>query len=98
MHYLGLAGIPRRYSDYPDFYSTWNILASIGSVISLISVLLIIFILWEALVRHRPVLFGKFFRSSLEAAHRCPPIIHSYSSSPLIYNNYKNKLKKLKGS
>jgi hypothetical protein len=52
-----------------------------------ISVLFIIFILWEALVRHRPVLFGKFFRSSLETVHSCPPIVHRYNSSPLIFNN-----------
>lgn len=92
IHYLGLAGIPRRYSDYPDFYSTWNILARIGSIISVISVLFLIFILWEALVRHRPVLFGKFFRRSLESIHCCPPLTHSYNSSPLIFNVYKNKL------
>jgi cytochrome c oxidase subunit 1 len=96
MHYLGLAGIPRRYSDYPDFYSTWNVLASVGSLISVVSVLFIIFILWEALVRHRSIIFGKFFRAALEVAHSCPPIIHSYNSGPLIFNNYKNKLIKAK--
>jgi cytochrome c oxidase subunit 1 len=98
IHYLGLAGMPRRYSDYPDFYSTWNVLARIGSVISVVSVLFIVFILWEALVSHRPVLFGKFFSSSLETAHTCPPIVHRYNSSPLIFNHYKNKLTKLKSS
>ena len=98
MHYLGLAGIPRRYSDYPDFYSSWNVLARVGSVISVISVLLIIFIVWEALARHRPVIFGKFYRSSIEVVHCCPPLTHRYNSSPLIFNNYKNKLKKLKSS
>jgi cytochrome c oxidase subunit 1 len=87
IHYLGLAGIPRRYSDYPDFYATWNVLARIGSIISIISVLFIIFILWEALVSHRPVLFGKFFRRSVEVVHCCPPLTHRYNSSPIIFNN-----------
>lgn len=83
MHFLGLAGIPRRYSDYPDMFISWNTLARIGSLISVVSVGLLLYIVWEALARHRPVLFTKSPSSILEWAHSTPPINHRYSTTPL---------------
>jgi len=46
MHFLGLAGMPRRIPDYPDAYSGWNAIASYGSYISAISALLFFYILY----------------------------------------------------
>jgi len=54
-HFLGLAGIPRRYSDYPDIFVKWNVVSSVGSIISFVRVLFFIFILWEAFISQRPI-------------------------------------------
>jgi len=85
IHFLGLAGIPRRYSDYPDMFTTWNVLARIGSLITTISVLFIIFILWEALSAHRPILCSKASRSRIEFSHSFPPLLHRYRRVPKVF-------------
>jgi len=82
MHFLGLAGIPRRYSDYPDTFTTWNIIARIGSIVSVISVIGLLFILWEALVRHRPAISRCHINTRIEIMHSFPPTTHRYSSVP----------------
>lgn len=99
MHFLGLAGIPRRYSDFPDSFVPWNMVARIGSIISIGSVFYFLAILWEGLTRHRPALARKNRRGSLEYRHSFPPINHSYSRCPQIIGGFFNvKLYKLKGS
>lgn len=85
-HFLGLRGFPRRYSDYPDVYTSWNTLSSIGSLISFIRVILIIFIIWERLISKRIILFSKNNISSIEWAQKFPPEEHSYRELPLILN------------
>ena len=54
-HFLGLAGMPRRYADYSDVFYAWNKVASLGSFMSVLSVIMFVFILWEAFTAQRSV-------------------------------------------
>nr|AHN95687.1 cytochrome c oxidase subunit I [Trigonotylus caelestialium] len=83
-HFLGLGGMPRRYSDYPDSYTTWNVISSIGSSISIISVILLIMIIWESIVSKREMMFQEYMPSSIEWLQNSPPAEHSYSELPMI--------------
>lgn len=85
-HFLGLAGIPRRYSDYPDRFISWNIISSLGSYISLLSILLIIIIIWESIINQRLILFSLNISSSIEWYQNLPPAEHSYNELPILSN------------
>jgi len=55
MHFLGLAGMPRRIPDYPDAFAGWNAVASVGSLISAFSALLFIYIIYLTLAEGKKV-------------------------------------------
>jgi len=55
MHFLGLAGMPRRIPDYPDAYAGWNLIASYGSYLSAISSLFFFYVVYHTLVHGEPV-------------------------------------------
>ena len=47
MHFLGISGLPRRYTDYPDAFAGWNLVASYGSNISFISLLFFLNVIYS---------------------------------------------------
>nr|YP_010729346.1 cytochrome c oxidase subunit I [Sternolophus rufipes]WED07051.1 cytochrome c oxidase subunit I [Sternolophus rufipes] len=85
-HFLGLSGMPRRYSDYPDAYTTWNVVSSIGSLISLISIFILLFAIWESFNLQRKSLSPLNLSTSIEWLQLMPPAEHSYSELPMISN------------
>ena len=78
-HFLGLSGIPRRYSDYPDSYTKWNVVSSFGSIVSFAAVLYFMFIVWEAFVSQRSVATALHIRSALEWDDLLPADFHNPS-------------------
>nr|YP_009346069.1 cytochrome c oxidase subunit I [Ogadenus brumpti]AMX74041.1 cytochrome c oxidase subunit I [Ogadenus brumpti]AMX74054.1 cytochrome c oxidase subunit I [Ogadenus brumpti] len=83
-HFLGLSGMPRRYSDYPDFFTKWNIFSSLGSIISFLSVIMFIFVLWEAISSKRLMISAHFLNSSSEWQMNFPPSEHTFNQNNIL--------------
>jgi len=65
-HFLGLAGMPRRYSDYADFLRIWNVISSLGSSISILSLFLLLYLVFEALISQRHLVSAAVLSYSVE--------------------------------
>ena len=47
MHFLGLAGMPRRIPDYPDAFAGWNMVSTLGSYVSVLATLVFLVLLYK---------------------------------------------------
>jgi cytochrome c oxidase subunit 1 len=66
MHFVGLAGMPRRIPDYPDNYYYWNILSSFGSIISSVSVVVFFYLIYLAFNNNNTPQIVKFIHSAFK--------------------------------
>ena len=98
-HFLGLQGMPRRISDYPDAFYGWNLISSIGSIISVVATWYFLTIIYKQLTEGKavsrypwviPQLFSDTFQvyftrnnTSLEWCLTSPPKPHAFASLPL---------------
>jgi cytochrome c oxidase subunit 1 len=98
-HFLGLQGMPRRISDYPDAYTGWNLISSFGSIISVIATVLFLQIVYKQLIEGKPAgkypwLTPQFYTDALQAnlnrsypsiewGLNSPPKPHAFTSLPL---------------
>lgn len=96
-HFLGLAGFPRRYYDYPDAYTGFNYVSSLGSIISLTAVFVFIYVIYrlftDAVVVSNNYWGTKEFFSgvnniepvtTLEWTQNSPPTVHTYEELPYV--------------
>lgn len=96
-HFLGLAGFPRRYSDYSDGFAYYNYISSMGSIISLVGVFIFVYIIYRLLTDEVPATtqnwkHEEFFdyegtttsSPTLEWIQGTPPSVHTYSELPYL--------------
>ena len=99
MHFLGLAGMPRRIPDFPDAYIFWNAVSSFGSLVTLASLVFLFYAVYTCLTGDTAREFGKILapltlsyanmdsmlpRKYLERCTRGTRLFHIYNNVSLV--------------
>jgi cytochrome c oxidase subunit 1 len=85
-HFLGLAGMPRRYADYPDAYAGWNYVSSVGSMLSVVSLVVFFAAVILAFIKKRQMENNYWGEgaNTLEWTLTSPPPFHQFNELPKI--------------
>ncbi len=86
MHFSGLAGMPRRYVDYPDAFSGWNMVSSWGAYLSAASALLFLYIMFRTFTAGEKCADNPWGEGATTLEWQCasPPPFHTYEELPQI--------------
>jgi len=86
MHFLGVAGMPRRIPDYPDAFAGWNMVSSVGAYISFAGLIIFLVVLWRTFTAGEKCPANPWGEgaTTLEWSLPSPPNFHSYEELPRI--------------
>ncbi|HEX8232035.1 MAG TPA: cytochrome c oxidase subunit I [Caulobacteraceae bacterium] len=86
-HFLGLQGMPRRYVDYPEAFTLWNKVSSVGYSITLVGVIVFLVMLLEAAIRRRAAEANPWGvgATTLEWTLPSPPPFHQFNELPVVH-------------
>jgi len=80
LHFAGLHGFPRKYIDYPDMYSNWNVISSFGSILRVFALFLFLYTLLESFFVYRVLLIDYRINNGPEGILRGYIFGHSYQN------------------
>nr|YP_002808550.1 cytochrome c oxidase subunit I [Panonychus ulmi]ACD02433.1 cytochrome oxidase subunit I [Panonychus ulmi] len=83
-HFLGLMGMPRRYSDYLDSMYMWNFLSSLGSMITFISTIFFLYIMLEMFIMNKMILMFDSNSNNMEFLFFTPLEAHTMMNFNLV--------------
>jgi cytochrome c oxidase subunit 1 len=85
-HFLGLAGMPRRVADYPDAFSDWNFISSLGAYVFAAGMLVFFANMIFAFARKAPAGANPWGRgaTTLEWTLPSPPPFHQFAILPRV--------------
>ena len=81
-HFLGLAGMPRRYADYPDAFAFWNGISSAGAYITTLGTLVFLLGMIVAFSRKQVAGNNPWGPARRRLSGRCPHRRHSTPTRP----------------
>jgi cytochrome c oxidase subunit 1 len=89
MHFLGLAGMPRRYADYPAQFTDFNQVATLGAFV--FGLMQVYFLFWVALPAYRGAEGHELAgdkpwdgAEGLEWTLPSPPPFHTFETPPVV--------------
>ena len=85
-HFLGLQGMPRRYVDYPEAFTLWNQVSTIGYLVTAGGVVIFLLLLAEAAISRRKAEANPWGEgaTTLEWTLSSPPPFHQFNELPVI--------------
>ena len=86
MHFLGLAGMPRRYPDYPTAFAGWNFVSSLGSYISGLGLIIFLYVVYRTFTSKEsvPANYWGEGATTLEWTLSSPPPFHTFEELPRV--------------